>query len=106
MKEEIIDVAENTYIAEDTVPYRPTTIAKSLVWMMSIACGFGAANLYYIQPLLAGMAHDFHVSASQIGTIATLGQVGYTLGLLLIVPLGDKLNQRTLIVTMTMAVTI
>jgi predicted MFS family arabinose efflux permease len=52
------------------------------------------------------MAHDFHVSASQIGTIATLGQIGYTIGLLLIVPLGDKLNQRTLIVTTTVAVTI
>jgi predicted MFS family arabinose efflux permease len=106
VEDKLIDVAGTTDRAEDIVPYKPTHLAKSLVLIMSIACGSAAANLYYIQPLLAGMAHDFHVSASQIGTIATLGQIGYTIGLLLIVPLGDKLNQRTLIVTTTVAVTI
>ena len=71
---------------------------------MAIACGLSVANLYYIQPLLAAMQHSFAVSVDQIGFIATLGQLGYASGLLLIVPLGDKYNQRTLIVCMLCAV--
>ncbi len=91
---------------DDASPHSPSRISKTLVWIMSIACGVAVANLYYIQPLLASMAHDFNVSASQIGSIATLGQIGYTIGLLLIVPLGDKFNQRSLIVFMMVAATI
>ena len=67
---------------------------------MAIACGITSANLYYIQPLLADMGHVFAVSINQIGFTATLGQLGFAAGLLLIVPLGDKYNQRTLIINM------
>jgi predicted MFS family arabinose efflux permease len=87
-------------------PDHPSHISRVLVWTMSITCGAAVANLYYIQPLLAIMAHDFSVSTSQIGSIATLGQIGYTIGLLLIVPLGDRFNQRSLIVFMSVAVAI
>ena len=70
------------------------------IWVMAIACGLTAANLYYIQPLLADMGHNFAVSINQIGFTATLGQLGFAAGLLLIVPLGDKYNQHALIISM------
>lgn len=81
-------------------------IDKRLVWIMAVACAFSVANLYYIQPMLADVGRSFSVSVNQTGVIATLGQVGYAVGLLLIIPLGDKFNQRTLIVGMLIAVTI
>ncbi|BAU10496.1 major facilitator transporter [Leptolyngbya sp. NIES-3755] len=73
----------------------------SLVWMMAIASGASVANLYYNQPLLAKIAHQFGVSAAEVGAIPMLTQMGYAIGVLLIVPLGDRLERRRLIVIMT-----
>jgi predicted MFS family arabinose efflux permease len=84
----------------------PVAINKPMIFVMSIACALAVANLYYIQPMLAEMAHGFSVSVSEIGLVATTGQIGYAVGLLLIVPLGDKYNQRKLIVGMLIAVTV
>jgi predicted MFS family arabinose efflux permease len=79
---------------------KSTGIDNRLIWIMAIACGITSANLYYMQPLLANMGHKFAVSINQIGFAATLGQLGFAAGLLLIVPLGDKYNQRILIISM------
>ena len=82
----------------------PTTISQRLVLIMAFACAVSVANLYYIQPLLALMRHGFGVSAGQMGAIPTILQIGYALGLLLIVPLGDYYNQRSLILSMLILV--
>jgi predicted MFS family arabinose efflux permease len=58
------------------------------------------ANLYYNQPLLAIIARNLQVSDHAVGLIPMLTQVGYALGILLFVPLGDLLERRKLIVTM------
>ncbi|MGA7937873.1 MAG: MFS transporter [Kovacikia sp.] len=73
---------------------------SSLVWIMAIASGVTVANLYYNQPLLAIMAQDFQVSADVVGFIPMLTQMGYAVGILLFVPLGDLVERRRLIVTM------
>ncbi|UBF25644.1 MFS transporter [Kovacikia minuta CCNUW1] len=72
----------------------------SLVWIMAIASGATVANLYYNQPLLAIMAQGFHASAQTAGLIPMLTQIGYAVGILLFVPLGDLVERRRLIVTM------
>ncbi|GCE15324.1 MFS transporter [Tengunoibacter tsumagoiensis] len=69
-----------------------------LIFMMTVACGIGIANLYYIQPLLVEMQQSFGGSIDQIGFIPMVSQIGYAVGLLFIVPLGDNRNQRLLIV--------
>jgi predicted MFS family arabinose efflux permease len=69
-------------------------------WLMAIICAFAVANLYYNQPILAAIAQSFQVSAAEVGWIPTLTQLGYASGLLLFVPLGDRLEQRRLIVIM------
>ena len=69
-------------------------------WLMAIICGFAVANLYYNQPILAEIAQSFNKNAAQVGWIPTLTQMGYATGLLLFVPLGDRLERRSLIVTM------
>jgi predicted MFS family arabinose efflux permease len=67
---------------------------------MAAACGIAVANLYYSQPLLAEMARQFQVSQRQMGLVSALTQVGYALGLLFFVPLGDVLERRRLILVM------
>ncbi|QBD83536.1 MFS transporter [Ktedonosporobacter rubrisoli] len=79
---------------------------RRLVWIMALACGLTAANLYYSQPILVDMGKSFAVSVDQMGIIATLGQLGYAAGLLFIVPLGDSYNRRSLIVGSLIAVTL
>ncbi len=70
---------------------------STLVLLMALTCGMVVANIYYNQPLLLQLAEAFHVSESRISAIATITQAGYTLGLLFIVPLGDKTERKKLI---------
>jgi predicted MFS family arabinose efflux permease len=85
---------------------KPTAIDKRLVWIMAAACGLSVANLIYAQPLLASMGRSFAISSDQVGLVATLSQLGYAAGLILIAPLGEKYNQRTLVVVMLCVLTI
>src|SRR5436853_5692900 len=75
------------------------------VWVLAAGCGLAVANLYFAQPLLADLADAFGVPAARMGLAATLAQVGYGLGLLFFVPLGDAVERRGLILTMLLAVT-
>lgn len=72
-------------------------LSKGTLWLMTIATGMIVANNYYNQPLLGLMARDFGVPESRISNIAMLTQIGYAMGLLLLVPLGDRLERRRLI---------
>ncbi len=78
------------------------SINKTLL-IMAVISGTAVANLYYNQPLLALIAESFHAPTQQVGLIPMMTQIGYALGLLLFVPLGDILERRRLIVTMLMA---
>lgn len=73
---------------------------------MAVTSGAAAANLYYNQPLLVIIAQNFQVSAREVGLIPMLTQIGYAVGMLLVVPLGDLLERRRLILTMLGATTI
>lgn len=73
----------------------------SLVWTMAIASGVTVANLYYNQPLLVLIGQQFHASVHQVGVIPMLTQIGYAIGILLFVPLGDLVERRRLITTMS-----
>src|SRR3954454_13094874 len=83
---------------------QPNALPRRTVWVLAVGCGLAVANLYFAQPLLAGLAGEFGVPPGRMGLAATLSQVGYGLGLLLIVPLGDVLERRGLILTMLLAV--
>ncbi len=80
--------------------------SPGLVRTMAIAGGATVANLYYCQPLLVEMGRDVGASARALGVVPTLTQVGYAVGLLLVVPLGDKLERRRVILAMTALVTL
>lgn len=74
-------------------------ISSSLVLTLAVATGVAVANLYYAQPLLADIAHSFRATDGQAGLVVTLTQVGYAVGLAFLVPLGDVLDRRGLVVT-------
>ena len=75
-------------------------ISKRLVLLLAFTCGAAAANLYYAQPLLHTIGGTFGVSNGTAGLLVTASQVGYALGLAFLVPLGDLLERRRLIVVM------
>ena len=52
-------------------------LSSRLVLLMAVACGAAVANLYYAQPLLSTIAHDFSVSDGTAGLLVTASQVGY-----------------------------
>lgn len=64
---------------------------------MSISAGLVVANLYYNQPLLHEISLAFGVTESAVSNVALATQLGYALGLLFVIPLGDKVtNQKIL----------
>lgn len=83
-----------------------SAMSAGMTFVMAAACGLVAANLYYSQPLAGPIAASIGLPAHATGLIVTLTQIGYGLGLLLIVPLGDLLENRRLILTMIGAATL
>lgn len=71
--------------------------SNKLLLMLSIICAIIVANLYYDQVLLTNLSNDFFVPISSSGKLITAIQIGYTMGLLFIVPLGDRFSRKLLI---------
>ncbi|WP_434710620.1 MFS transporter [Pseudomonas sp. R1-1] len=67
--------------------------------LFAITCAMAVANVYFAQPLLESMAASLAVSPGTIGIVVTATQAGYAVGLLFIVPLGDLLDRKKLILT-------
>ena len=70
-----------------------------ILWTLAIVAGISVANLYYNQPLLNVIRHELGVSEFQTNLIAMITQIGYALGLLFIVPLGDLYQRKKIILT-------
>ncbi|MCB8822828.1 MFS transporter [Microvirga rosea] len=71
---------------------------RATTLLFAVAAGLSVANIYYAQPLLDAMAQDLGIAPAATGLVVTLTQVGYALGLVFIVPLGDLVDRRRLIV--------
>jgi predicted MFS family arabinose efflux permease len=78
---------------------RGRSLRPSLVLLFAIACGLAVANVYYAQPVLDAVAASFDLSEGSAGAVVAVTQVGYGLGLVLVVPLGDMIDRRRLVVT-------
>jgi predicted MFS family arabinose efflux permease len=78
-------------------------LRRSLVAVMAVGTGLAVANNYYAQPLLPAIGRSLHMGAGEAGLIVTFAQVGYALGLLFFLPLGDLWDRRRLIVVLCVA---
>ena len=76
----------------------PMGLATSLLF--AVACGALAGNIYYAQPLVALIGEAMGLSASTESLIFTTVQLGYAIGLLFLVPLGDLFENRKLILAL------
>ncbi|HLH75869.1 MAG TPA: MFS transporter [Candidatus Binataceae bacterium] len=81
--------------ARDASPH--SRLSRRLVLVLAIGAATAIANLYWGQPLLAGIARTLHLSVRQASIMPTMAELGYALGLALFVPLGDIVERRRLI---------
>ena len=72
-------------------------VSSGLIILLATACGIIVANLYYAQPLIGLISNEIGLSNSSAGLIVTLTQIGYVVGLLFLVPLGDIVENKKLI---------
>lgn len=75
---------------------RDNEISSLALGGLALVCGLSVANVYFNQALLPLLATALQVGTSEISWIATASQLGYALGMLMIVPLGDRLDPRRL----------
>jgi predicted MFS family arabinose efflux permease len=72
-------------------------LAPQLILLLAAGAGFAVATLYYSQPILGILGADIGASDHAIGLVPTLTQLGYALGILLLAPLGDRHDRRSII---------
>lgn len=75
----------------------PPPLSGRTVLMLASGAGFSVASIYYSQPMLAILSGDLYASVTASGLVPTLTQMGYALGILLLAPLGDRHDRRTII---------
>jgi predicted MFS family arabinose efflux permease len=73
---------------------------------LGLACAVGVSTIYYNQPLLLEMSRTYGSTAGRTGFVAVATQVGYAIGMLAFVPLGDVLERRALMMRMYGAVAV
>lgn len=81
-------------------PTATPVLSPQFVLLMALACGLCAGSAYFNQPLIYSIEKSLAISTSQAGFAVVVAQIGYGLGLMLLVPLGDLLNKRKLIVSL------
>uniref|UniRef100_E1T3D9 Major facilitator superfamily MFS_1 n=1 Tax=Burkholderia sp. (strain CCGE1003) TaxID=640512 RepID=E1T3D9_BURSG len=74
---------------------------RGLLLLLATIAGVAVANIYYNQPLLDNLRHSFPDSASWVGVVPAVTQLGYAAGMLLLAPLGDRFDRRALILLQT-----
>ncbi|MFE3097285.1 MFS transporter [Streptomyces sp. NPDC059248] len=73
-------------------------LPRGVVALFAVACGTAVATVYFSQPLLVAIGRDLAMSPALVGGIVTLTHIGYGIGLFLLVPLGDMVDRRRLVV--------
>ncbi len=92
-------IGDNSERSEDS-----SRLSRPLVFLIATASGLTVASIYYAQPLLEAIHRTLNLSVTHAGLIVTASQLGYALGLVLLVPLGDLCERRNLVVLMTIGI--
>ncbi|WP_431034556.1 MFS transporter [Pseudomonas yamanorum] len=89
----------------NATPHATNTMTRGMVMLFAFCCGAIVANIYYAQPIIELIAPDIGLTPAMASLIVSLTQIGYALGLFFLVPLGDLLeNRRLMIITTVVAI--
>lgn len=83
-----------------------TALSRWVIFVLALGAGFSVAAIYYAQPLLPLIGQDLHLSITGMGLVPTLTQAGYALGILFLLPLGDRYDRRTLILLKSLSLAV
>lgn len=75
------------------------TLPLKQLFGLSVGAGFSVSAIYYNQPIIGLLSNAFQIKVSEAGLIAMLTQIGYALGIFFLVPLGDMVNRKKLIIS-------
>ena len=78
-------------------------MTRSTVGLFACAAGMSVANVYYAQPLLDAVARDIAISQAAVGGVVAATQLGSVLALILLVPLGDLVERKRLLLAQLVA---
>jgi predicted MFS family arabinose efflux permease len=87
-------MSQDIAVRTDALP----SVTPALAFLLALACGLIVANLYYAQPLTGPIGTSLQLAPATTGLLVTMTQLGYGLGLLAFVPLGDLVDNRRLAV--------
>ncbi|MGN3975328.1 MFS transporter [Tsuneonella sp. SYSU-LHT278] len=79
----------------------PRFLTTGQEYLLALAAAVVTANAYYIHPIIGDVAQHFGVSAARIGLVPALNQLAVAVGILLLLPLGDRYSNRTLTIVFT-----
>ena len=85
----------------NATPHATSTMTRGMVMLFAFCCGAIVANIYYAQPIIELIAPDIGLTPAMASLIVSLTQIGYALGLFFLVPLGDLLENRKLMILTT-----
>ena len=95
--------SQDEAVPDTQVPTLPDTqtsahrLPRGLILLLAVVAGASVANIYYNQPILSLIAHSFNVPGATAAQVVAATQFGYAAGLVLLVPLGDGMDRRKLI---------
>ncbi|WP_082222074.1 MFS transporter [Mesorhizobium loti] len=95
----VVAEAEGRHGGTPAARSRPA-LGGGVLFILSIACGVSVATIYFPQAITLVIATDLQVAPEAAAAVVTMAQLGYALGLLLLVPLGDRLSHRPLVATL------
>jgi predicted MFS family arabinose efflux permease len=75
-------------------------LGRGATLVLALACGVAVSSIYFPQAVVPLIARDLAVPAESAALVATVAQLGYAVGLFLLVPLGDRVPHRPLLLTL------
>lgn len=84
---------------ETTLPADAGALPARTLFTLAAGAGLAVASIYYSHPMLQILGTDLNASVSQTGLVPTLTQIGYAIGILFLIPLGDRFDRRLVILT-------
>ncbi len=85
-------------IRQSPTDARQPRISAATILLLAASCGLIVANIYYAQPLIGPIAASLGLAPHAAGLIVTMTQIGYAAGLVFLVPLGDLVENRKIVI--------